>query len=356
MSFFAEKVKQFVELSPIDDNVVGLPEDEYLELRDCCICGRKLHLRRHLFTDEDEGISASGKRCPCCGSIFTTDKILFMLATTCDPKKITLLYKRPVAYKTIYILDSCISLLKRNDVIFIEGEYYDLSSHIEQDEESEEEIEEDTDEEMEEEDIDEEYYDEDSDLDEDEDDINIDDYPFIQSDSVVVIDDAASYNTDEYAIQVMSKVTGKIFAMIIDAEYNSDYDHYFISKDTYERLFEEGIPLCRLIKKTDYSERMNYNNLDLKPHSILMDYGYSVSEQNDLPALARHNILAMLIDTGICSKHRIISYLRYFIKQRQWNKSMIDAIAKWQMDIDYVEQYKEGTLKKTWSDELTIRE
>ena len=346
-----KRANRFFKLSCIDDNVVGLPENEYFDLTDCRFCGRKLHRRRHLFTDAEEGIAVAGKRCPYCGTIYTTHRILYVLITAYSPEKLELLYSWGIAYKTFTPIKDCNNFLDRDDVVFVEGKHSSFL-HVNKQTDKHQEV------------VPIKKYSKKNDLTkeqtargkgEEKSCIKINNHPVIRVASVVVIDDTVKYKTDSYAIQVMSKVTGKIFVMIIDADYNSDSGHYFISKETYDKLFVSGIPLCRLIKKKDYAERMKDNDLDLKPQSILMEYGYNVSEQNGLSMLARHNILSMLIDAGICTKTRIINYLEFFIKQRQSNQTMQDAISKWEDDICYVNNYTEGTLKKNWSNRLEVR-
>ena len=345
-----ERATQFFKLTCIDDNVVGLPENEYLTLTNCRFCGRKLHRRRHLFTDGDEGIIASGKRCSCCGTIYTTHRVMYVLTIACSPEKLILLYSRPVTYQSFRPLKGYNEFVKRDDVIFIEGDHYHNvfpDTFTEPKQQKTNVL------------INEENRKKNPVKHSDEKKQRANkkcknNHSVIRINSVVVIDDMAEYRSEDYDIQIMSKVTGKIYTMNIQADYKNESGHYFISKETYEKLSERGIPLCRLIKKKDYTNRMKENDIDLKPQSVLMDYGYNVAEQNHLSKLARHNILALLIDTGICSKTRIISYLKFFIKQRSSNQTMTDAIAKWEDDISFVEGYVKGTLQKTWPEDLDI--
>lgn len=347
-----EKAIQYFKRAVIDDNVIGLPHDEYTELTKCVLCGRELHRRSHLFNDKEEGIAAAGKRCPYCGTIYTTHRVIYVLVSACSPGSLILQYSWPVVYGSFRPRRGWVDVVNRDDVIYIEGKHSDSLQADNQKEKQVNAV------------LDKEYYETlngsvkqkpNKKQNTKKSEITINDYPVIRISSVVVIDDESKYKSENYAIQVMSKVTGKIFAMIIEAEYKSESGHYFISKETYNKLFINGIPLCRLIKKRDYVERMSENNLDLKPQSVLMDYGYNVSDQNNLSMLARHNILAMLIDSGICRKERVISYLKFFIHQRQSKNNMHDAISKWEDDIDFVICYKPGTLKKTWTNNLEIR-
>lgn len=84
------------------------------------------------------------------------------------------------------------------------------------------------------------------------------------------------------------------------------------------------------------------NGIKLAQESLLMQYGYNVSQTEGLTATARQKILAVIIDNKIMSKSEIISYIDFFISQRSSNSRMDVAISKWEADRDFVENYKIG--------------
>ena len=67
----------------------------------------------------------------------------------------------------------------------------------------------------------------------------------------------------------------------------------------------------------------------LAQESILMQFGYNVSQQEGLSATSRQKILAVLIDNKIMTKNEIISYLDFFISQRSKQSRMEIAISKY---------------------------
>ena len=276
------------------------------------------------------------------------------MITACGHDNLTLNYRRPsVTYEKFKPAKGWQEFIKREDIIFVQGKHSDLFDNVSKNaKKPEKRINQDTNNNRD--DLHKRVIDQKQNKDECS--TETDKYPLIQTNSVVVIDDSSTYKSTKHLIMVMSKVTGKVFYMIIQAEYRDDCNHFFISKETYNHLFENGIPLCRLIKRKDYNDRLGKGNLDLKPQSILMDYGYNVSEQNGLSVLARHNILSMLIDKKICSRSRIVSYLGFFIKQRQLNGSMNEAISKWEDDIHFLSNYRAGALGETWTGNLEIRD
>ena len=68
----------------------------------------------------------------------------------------------------------------------------------------------------------------------------------------------------------------------------------------------------------------------LANESLLMQYGYNVSEMEGLSSIQRHNILSVIIDNNILSKSEIISYIDFFISQRRTMENMKTAILKWE--------------------------
>ena len=54
-------------------------------------------------------------------------------------------------------------------------------------------------------------------------------------------------------------------------------------------------------------------------------------------------ILVVLIDNKIMTKSEIISYLDFFINQRQGRSMYEVAIHKWSTDRDFVEEYRSGS-------------
>lgn len=74
--------------------------------------------------------------------------------------------------------------------------------------------------------------------------------------------------------------------------------------------------------------------------SVLMQYGYNVSQNDGLTDEHRQRILTFIIDNNILSKSEIISYFNFFISQKQKMDNMKWAIMKWNRDREFVEKYK----------------
>lgn len=117
---------------------------------------------------------------------------------------------------------------------------------------------------------------------------------------------------------------------------------FFMMESVYESLKRKGIILCRISDEKTYIKNASGNGMKLAQESILMQYGYNVSKIESLSSLRRQKILAVIVDNQVLSKNEIISYLDFFINQRKGQSKFEVAIAKWNADKEFIEQYKVG--------------
>ena len=147
---------------------------------------------------------------------------------------------------------------------------------------------------------------------------------------------------DVNAIVNVIEKSGKRCFEEIKAGYCKECNVYFITNITYEKMRSKGIVLCRVTNEKNYKTIAgNYYN-KMAEESILMQYGYNVSENDNLTSEQRHRILASLIEYEIMTRVEIVNYLNLFINQRRHVDSMKTAITKWKEDIEYIEKYNSG--------------
>lgn len=128
----------------------------------------------------------------------------------------------------------------------------------------------------------------------------------------------------------------------ISAGYCEECKVYFIMESTYQNLKSKGIILCRITDEKTYMKSSYVNGMLLAQESILMQYGYNVSQTEGLSATRRQKILAVMMDHDILSRSEIISYLDFFISQRQYQSKFELAVSKWEADREFVESYRWG--------------
>ena len=76
--------------------------------------------------------------------------------------------------------------------------------------------------------------------------------------------------------------------------------------------------ICRTNDERAYlSGAMSETGMRLAQESILMQYGYNISQIEDLSSLRKKKILALLVDNNILTSSDVISYLDFFISQRK---------------------------------------
>lgn len=76
---------------------------------------------------------------------------------------------------------------------------------------------------------------------------------------------------------------GKEELVKIPSGYCADCNTFFILYSTYQQLTRKGIVLCRIMDEKAYFNRNFLHGNKLARESLLMQYGYNVSQINDIP-------------------------------------------------------------------------
>lgn len=153
---------------------------------------------------------------------------------------------------------------------------------------------------------------------------------------------------------------GIVSQVMVPAGYCSDCNIYFIMDNIFQRIKHSGIPICRTMDERTYISGIQGKEGFGKPgssydklaqESVLRQFGYTVSQTEDLSVDQRRHILAAIVDYKVLTKNEIISYLEYFINnrknQRNRNGSFKygQAIDRWRDDRDWISNYKMGSFK-----------
>ncbi len=146
-------------------------------------------------------------------------------------------------------------------------------------------------------------------------------------------------------VKVMNQ-KGEIEDVYIPAGYCPNCDRYIIMESTYYALKDKGIILCRVSDEKSYlnlNGDYDFDSSNMAQKSILKQCGYSVSENSYLTSDGRKKLLCMIIDNGILRSSEVISYLDWFIRMRDGQYNLRNAIEKWRSDLDFIrEKYSES--------------
>lgn len=145
-------------------------------------------------------------------------------------------------------------------------------------------------------------------------------------------------------VKIMNK-NAEIEEITVAAGYCRKCNMFFMMESTYQHLRRKGVVVFRAVDEKNYLSQNYLNGKLLAQESILMQFGYSVSQTEGLSEERRHKILSVLVDNHIMTKSEIISYLDFFINQRKSDKFAM-AVAKWTIDRNYIRNYKVGEYSK----------
>ena len=146
----------------------------------------------------------------------------------------------------------------------------------------------------------------------------------------------------EGLIQIIDR-NGNVSQVKVPAGYCANCNTFFIMESVYQSLKLKGIPVCRVSDEKAYlSGNVFANGMQLAQESVLMQYGYSVSQEEGLTSAARRKILALIVDHKILTRNEIIGYLDFFINQRKNQPRFEKAIDKWEQDREFISEYRAG--------------
>ncbi len=131
---------------------------------------------------------------------------------------------------------------------------------------------------------------------------------------------------------------------LIPIVYCCSCNVYYVLEETYLELKKNGRIRAEILSYKDYQNRGNASWGELSSISPLREWGYSVSQEDGFSDRQRQSILEDIIDYGVMSKDKVLSYLDFFMKLNQHKGSR--ALEKWKADRTYIAQYRIGSAKK----------
>lgn len=126
--------------------------------------------------------------------------------------------------------------------------------------------------------------------------------------------------------------------------YCRDCDKYYIFERDYEKMLKDGTPLCNIFGK-DNPQSKNNIPFRYKSQSVLNAMGYTVDKNANLSSDKRHEILLEALQKDFFSIHDLLDFLNWLVATRKTQKKYASAIAKWNEDINFIENYKKSERK-----------
>jgi len=181
----------------------------------------------------------------------------------------------------------------------------------------------------------------------------------IEFKDTVHLDDAISCRRNGHrtlkveAIMEVANSAGEIIRIMIPAEYCTVCNEYYIFPTSFQIGKCYGTVLCRVVDNFAGFQKWIHNpTSEMNVYSVLKQYGYNVSKQKNLSDSIRHLILANIIDNEVMTKQEIINYLRSFINRRSGYSKYSSAIAKWNDDMSFVQEYPIASYNKKYVEKL----
>lgn len=140
----------------------------------------------------------------------------------------------------------------------------------------------------------------------------------------------------------------------VTISYCQDCDKYIMLKDDYARI--TGIIMCQVIDETVKLDNFTHDNLiNQQKKSILYNYGYNVSAQNNLSDKNRHIILASVIEANILTRIQVEDHLQILIDRGSKIPSWGEAVQKWKRDKYFIQNYKTEKLPEVIFDKIILK-
>lgn len=125
---------------------------------------------------------------------------------------------------------------------------------------------------------------------------------------------------------------------LMHATYDKRLDYCYADISIF-RSFVRKYGNPRIMIDFGSSSYNRFSYYDLRSESVLMGYGYSVSEANGLSDRERREILAEIVDLEILTVHQIVGLLNFFSTLHSGTRYALSR-SKWERDRTFIENYK----------------
>lgn len=130
------------------------------------------------------------------------------------------------------------------------------------------------------------------------------------------------------------------------ATYCPQCKEFFLQESTYDSLKKRGYLLHRIIGWKHYESGFEYDCYNMAEESMLHHMGYNVGKQDDLSEEVRWAILENVCNYGVMTRSEVVTFLNHLINTNGGKYNMDEAVGKWIMDRNHIQNYKINDLSR----------
>lgn len=140
----------------------------------------------------------------------------------------------------------------------------------------------------------------------------------------------------------------------VTISYCRECNKYIMLKNDYTKI--TGTIMCQIIDETVKVDSVAQDNLtNQQRKSMLYNYGYNVSAQNNLSDKNRRIILASVVEAKILTRVQVEDHLQVLIDRGSKIPSWGEAVQKWKRDKHFIQNYKTENLPRVIFDKIILK-
>lgn len=140
----------------------------------------------------------------------------------------------------------------------------------------------------------------------------------------------------------------------VTISYCRECNKYIMLKNDYTKI--TGTIMCQIIDETVKVDSVAQDNLtNQQRKSMLYNYGYNVSAQNNLSDKNRRIILASVVEAKILTRVQVEDHLQVLIDRGSKIPSWGEAVQKWKRDKNFIQNYKTENLPRVIFDKIILK-
>lgn len=177
--------------------------------------------------------------------------------------------------------------------------------------------------------------------------------------SVIVLSNTYKCSSEHQTKDLVGRIPildqhGKLTYKEVNLSYCYSCKKITMLRSDFNRIHENI--MCKIVDETSIlQETQNDSFGTLNKEHLIKQYGYNVQAKKNLSSKQRQIILATLIEADILNRREIINHIEWTMQNHKNKPSSQQAIRKWTEDIEFVRNYKIGSLPSVFVDNLILK-